>query len=245
MANFRTKMIISAALSLALAQVVQADLAIHHPAHGLYLEKQAILRLSPIELVWELERLHQNFEDIETYPEISLREYGDTLIYVLEVAGKEVPQSLKSKVRELLDLKKESSGLNELRAGHRLVNQIMQELITLAAQYIAKNASEINQYLSPADMKKVRTTLRKYSDEVSYQLRQGKFKGIPDLIDDLQKLAAEMEPIWEALMLKHGESLQSLAQKRCVKPAVTRNPLAHYARLMKVYNHRIARNKVQ
>lgn len=212
----------------------------------LYVDSETIATMDPVELVWRLEELYDNFLNIEDYPEISLRQFGDTLIQILDAAGARVPHSLKEHVRSLINVKKESAGIAELRSGHRLVNDILLQLTTMAIEFLNDGTSPALQNIPAPHLLTMKRELHKYKREIEHLTGQNKMRGLSELIDDSQKLFEKMKPIWQDWASKNSDLTDQIIKKRTsTSKSEGMNQVQKTARLIKVYSHRIARNKIQ
>jgi len=234
-------------LPLALANRCRSEEAIDQLGHslnsGLYVDRDQITQLSPIELAKHLEVLLSNFLDIQRYPEISLRQLGDTLIYILEVTGEKVPSGIKQNIKSLINIKKSATSVLELKAGHQLANTILLQLVELAIDQLSHNHELISRYVSASDLLQVKRELFTYKREIEHLTRQGKLKEIPDLIGDIKKIAKKMDPVWQQV-LKNQDQLVHQVNQNSNSATISFSDIKTME-MIKIFRHRINQNQFQ
>jgi hypothetical protein len=199
-------------------------------------ETDFITNMAPLELMQILDVMMQEFMDIWNHPNISLRSFSNTLIFLIDTAGHQVPNDLKDNVKQLINDKKESNGILQLRAGHPLANDILLQVTDIALGYLVSERMTILQYANQSHIDKVAKQLKLYKRKILYKIKKGLHTGLSELSSDIQNIAAKMQTIWDELIKKNPNYYAKLQTR---KPAPIYSLIQH----VRIFRHRISQNK--
>jgi ElaB/YqjD/DUF883 family membrane-anchored ribosome-binding protein len=156
-----------------------------------------------LNLVHTFNRIKQDYMQLERRfvahdSEMSLAEFGDELNYIIDTTGDVLPSDIKTKLKQLVDIKK-NAGPTELLNGHEMVNDILILLINLKLNFINKELAVITKYVKPEDLKVITRELSNFRRSIEIQKQRKNYRDLKAISSDLKTILKKIEPILQEL----------------------------------------------
>jgi len=190
----------------------------------------------------------KRFENVTEYPEMSLCDLGDAIINIIEKTGNKLPVSIKDNLIKLVNIKKMSNSIVEIKAAHPLISDILIQIIDLKIDAINSEFSTLLKYITSDDISEIKSELKNYKKNIIKRQQNNIFKSPDDVKKDLKAINDKLEKIW----LNHPIYAKIKGKFNIVeeKPLSALDLLAKKAldgkrqlELMNLFNYRISQNK--
>lgn len=206
---------------------------------------QFIQKIETMNLVYTLQELLERFMDRKGNPDLSLREFGDDMIYLLNIIDtnkmpKEVVglfENLTEHFTELMNDKKEASRIWDLTGKHEKANLVVRDILKIALKYIELEEETLLVYVSEDQLEKVKTHLTVYLAQTERKIKYSRHSGLSDLVTEIENIAEKMQSLWDEVVSENPEYAEMAKSKK---------PSKEYSKLelILIFTHRIKQNAV-
>lgn len=144
------------------------------------------------------------------YPNMSVKELGDKVIYILNTSGEKLPANIRHNLIEIVKIKKQSTSTNEFLSGDVLFNDTMILLIDTILGHLHGETTNLLKLGVPiqdiATVKRALSAMRKAFDNLK---RSGDYCGIKATIEKITALTEQLEPILRSQLKRNNIDLSS------------------------------------
>lgn len=205
---------------------------------------QFIQKIEAMNLVYTLQELLERFMDRKGNPDLSLREFGDDMIYLLNIIDKNnIPEevvglfeNLTEHFTDLINDKKDASRIWDLTGKHEKANLIVRDILEIALKYLELEEEALLVYISGDQLEKVKTHLTVYLAQTERKIKYNRHSGLSDLVTEIQNIAEKMKSVWNEVINENPEYAEMVRSKK---------PSKEYSKLelILIFTHRIKQNK--